>query len=151
MSIVPSLQRLDHRQPVVFGAQRRRELEEGAVLADVVLVERQIVDRDAGGDVGAVGFGARDRLGRMRGRDLGGVIAAAGQPRERQVALERDGLGFARNAGEAEPAGEKALVHDAAGAEVAFSRLMRDDGAEVARIGHGPAQHQRVAMVGGHR
>ena len=43
-------QRLDHRLPVVLVAQRRRELEEGAVVADVVLVERQIVDRDAAGD-----------------------------------------------------------------------------------------------------
>ena len=57
-------QRLDHRQPVVFGAQRRRQPEEGAVFADIVLVERQIVDRDAGGDPRAVGLGARDRRGR---------------------------------------------------------------------------------------
>ena len=38
---------LDHRLPVVLGPQRRGELEERAVGRDVVLVERQIVDRDA--------------------------------------------------------------------------------------------------------
>ena len=43
-------QRLDHRLPVVLVAQRRRELQEGAVIADVVLVERQVVDGDAAGD-----------------------------------------------------------------------------------------------------
>ena len=32
---------VDHRLPVVLVAQRRRELEEGAVVADVVLVERR--------------------------------------------------------------------------------------------------------------
>jgi hypothetical protein len=37
--------RRDHGQPVVLGAQRRRQLEEGAVGADVVLVQRQVVDR----------------------------------------------------------------------------------------------------------
>ena len=52
-------QRLDHRQPVVLVPQRRRELEEGAVVADVVLVERQIVDRDAAGDRQPRRLGAR--------------------------------------------------------------------------------------------
>ena len=46
----PLGQRLDHRHPVVLGAQRRRELEEGAVVADVELVQRQVVDRGPGGD-----------------------------------------------------------------------------------------------------
>ncbi len=46
-SIEARRQRLDQRQAVVLGAQRRRELEEGAVGADVVLVERQMVDRGA--------------------------------------------------------------------------------------------------------
>ena len=40
----------DDRLPVVLVAKRRRELEEGAVIADVVLVQRQVVDRDAAGD-----------------------------------------------------------------------------------------------------
>ncbi len=38
---------------VVFRAQRRIELEEGPVLADVVFVEAQVIDRDAAGDLGA--------------------------------------------------------------------------------------------------
>jgi hypothetical protein len=41
------LERLDHRQPVVLGAQRRRQPEEGAVFPDIIVVERQIVDRHA--------------------------------------------------------------------------------------------------------
>ena len=43
--------------------------------------------------------------------DLAGVIASAGQLGEAQVALEHDGLGFARNAGKAEPGRDLALVH----------------------------------------
>src|SRR6185437_16547244 len=34
----------DQRLPVVFRAERGRQLEEGAVAADIILVERQIVD-----------------------------------------------------------------------------------------------------------
>jgi hypothetical protein len=45
------LQTLDHCPPVVFRAQRRGELEEGAIGRDVVLVQREVVDRDAGRDV----------------------------------------------------------------------------------------------------
>ena len=36
---------VEQRLPVVLGAQRRRHLEEGAVGADVVLVQRQMIDR----------------------------------------------------------------------------------------------------------
>ena len=53
ISISPLVQRLDHGDAIVLGAQRRIELEEGAVFADVVFVERQVVDRDARGDLGA--------------------------------------------------------------------------------------------------
>ena len=41
---------LDHGAAVVLGAERRPHLEEGAVGADVVLVQREVVDRDAAGD-----------------------------------------------------------------------------------------------------
>ena len=74
----------------------------------------KVVDRDAGGDLGAVGLGARNRGGGHRGRDLRGVVVAARQPGEHQVALQRDGLCLARNAWQAEPAGVEAFVHDAA-------------------------------------
>ena len=40
-SMTPSASAVDHRLPVVLVTQRRRQLEEGAVVADVVLVERR--------------------------------------------------------------------------------------------------------------
>ena len=46
----PAFERLDQRPAVVLVAQRRRHLEEGAVVADVDLVQRQMVDRGGGGD-----------------------------------------------------------------------------------------------------
>ena len=80
---------LDHRPPVVLGAQRRRQLEEGAVGADVVFVERQMVDRDAAGDGKAAGLGPADDVERLGAGDLRGVVAAAGQRDQADVALER--------------------------------------------------------------
>ena len=50
--------RRDQRLAVVLGAQRRRQLQEGAVGADVVFVQRQMIDRGRGGDI----------AGRRRGR-----------------------------------------------------------------------------------
>ena len=46
-------ERLDQRQPFFLAAQRRREFEKGAVVADVDLVQREMIDRDAAGDVEA--------------------------------------------------------------------------------------------------
>ena len=42
--------RFHQRAPVILGAQWRRQLEEGAVGADVVFVEHKVVHRDAAGD-----------------------------------------------------------------------------------------------------
>ena len=60
-----------------------------------------------------------DRVG---AGDHGGVVAGAGEADETQVALEEHGLGFARDAGEPEPRGGLALVHDAVADEVANPR-----------------------------
>ena len=56
-----------------------------------------------------------DRLDRRRGRDMGNVIARAGDRDEAQVALDHDDFGRRRDPGEAEPGGDLALV-DLAGA-----------------------------------
>ena len=59
-SIEPVGQRLDQREAFVLAAQRRVQLQEGAVVADVDFVEGEIVDRDAAGD-GEAGSRARAR------------------------------------------------------------------------------------------
>ena len=107
-------------------------------LSDRLLIDTPAVTRAPSALARAI---AATRRGR---RDLGRVVGAAGQPRQRQVALERDGFGLARNAGKPEPAGIEPFIHDAAGGEVAVLGLMRDDGAEVARIGQRAAHDQRA-------
>src|SRR5690606_21533132 len=62
--------RLDQRKPVALGPQRRIEPVEGAVVADVDLVEAQVVDRDAGGDLEPPGAAAHEAVQRVGGGDL---------------------------------------------------------------------------------
>ena len=151
MSIVPSASASTSRQPVVLGAERRRHLEEGAVVADVVLVQRQMRDRGAGGDAVAGELGAAKRGdGRLAG-DLRRVVAPAGQPREADVAVEHDGLRLARDAGKAEPRRRLAFVHDAAVARSASSTWWHDQRVEVARIGEGVAHHLGALSASGGR
>jgi hypothetical protein len=61
-------------------------------------------------------------------------------------------LGFAGNAGKAEPAREQAFVHHAAGPQVRGPASHRDHRAEIPRVGHGVAHHggivNRVPAVG---
>ena len=47
----PLRQRSDEFEPFGLAAQRREHFQEGAIVADVVLVEGQIVDRDARADL----------------------------------------------------------------------------------------------------
>ena len=58
-------QRFGQRHAVLFGAQRRRDLEEGAVVADVGFVEGQMIDRGAAGERQALILGAADNLQRI--------------------------------------------------------------------------------------
>ena len=84
---------LDGGQAVVLGAERRAELEEGAVVADVEFVEGEVVDRGAGGDLQAGFAGAGEGGERGGGGELVGVVADAGHLDEGEVALEADALG----------------------------------------------------------
>ena len=89
---------------------------------------------------------------RLGAGDLGGVVAAAGQRGEAEVALEHDDLGLARDAGEAEPGRDLALVHDAGADEVGSAAWCMIERAEIAGIGQRAAHHggvgDRVAAVG---
>ena len=74
-SMVPSATAGDQSVAIVLAAQRRRQLEEGAVGADVVLVEHQMIDRDAARYRKAAGLGGAHDLERGGGGHRGGVIA----------------------------------------------------------------------------
>ena len=107
-----------------FAAQRRRQLGEGAIVADLVLVEREIRRRGVAGDMQAARLGPRDRRDRRRGRDMGDVVARTGHRHEMEIALDQYDLGRGRNAGQPEPGGELAAVHRAAGGEARLLRVL---------------------------
>ena len=91
-------------------------------------------------------FGAAQRGDRGGAGDLRGVVAAAGQPGEADVAVEHDRLGLARNAGKAEPRRGLALVHHAGAGEVGILGVVHDERVEIAGIGEGVAHHLGVAQ-----
>ena len=81
-----------------------------------------------------------------------GVIARAGQRDEPEVAVERDRLGLARHAGQAEPARPLAFGHHALAGERAVLATVHDQRVEIARVGHRAAHGlrfgDRAAPVG---
>ena len=92
-SIRPDRQRFYQRLAIVLGAQRRRQLAEGAVGADVVLIQREVVDRGRGRYRQARVLGAPQHVERIRAGQRGGVIAPLRQRDEAQVAFQHNGLG----------------------------------------------------------
>ena len=72
------------------------------------------------------------------------MIAAAGELGETQVALEHDGLGLARNAGEAKPRRHLALVHHAVLGERRLFQMMDDERAEILGVGEHVPHHLGV-------
>ena len=89
-------------------------------------------------------LGGADDVERRAAGDLAGVIAAAGQLGEAQVALEHDGLGFARNAGKAEPSRDLTLVHHPVLCELRLFQMMDDEHAEILGVGEHVPHHLGV-------
>src|ERR1700730_16713260 len=107
------LQSRDERAPLVFVAQRRREFQKRPVIAHVVFVEGQMVDRGGAGYRQAISLGFGDNVEGKRRGDERGMVAGAGEVHEPDVAIEHDGLRLARDSGKAEARGEFAFVHHA--------------------------------------
>ena len=110
-SIRPDGERLDQGDAGRPRSGAAGQLEEGAVVADVELVERQVVDRGAGGDGEAVGLGARAAPGARRrwraGRRGSARRVASTSARSRSSPI-RSATGA--TAGQAELRGELAPV-----------------------------------------
>ena len=78
------------------------------------------------------------------GRDMGDVLARAGDLDQPQIALDHDDFGGGRDAGEAEPGRDLALVHGAAGGKARLLRVLDQQQIEGAGVGERAAHHQRV-------
>ena len=114
----PGRQTGDESPAFVFPAQRRREFQERPVIADVVFVECQMIDRGGAGDGQAIGLCLCDNVQGERRRDKRGVVARAGQVHEPDVAIEHDRLRLARDSRKAKARGEFAFVHHSFGGKI---------------------------------
>ena len=136
--------RLDHGQPVLLGAQGRGEAEEGAIAADVIFVQRQVMDRDTGTDVQPRLARAAQRRQAGRDGDLVGMVAGAGHRHQRQVAVEPHHLGHGRNRRQAVERGELAPGRRRAFRQARLLRVADDQRAQAAGIGHAARQEPGV-------
>ena len=91
---------VDHRLAVAFGAQRRRQLGEGAVIADGGFVEGKIGRRRIAGDAQPPGLGLAHRFDGGRRRQVGEVKPAPGHFGQADVPLDDDDFRFPGNAGQ---------------------------------------------------
>ena len=133
-------QALDDGLAIILAAQGRGELEEGAVAADVVLVEREVIDGNPCRNRAVTFLGGSQKLNRGGAGDLGGVVFDTRETGQLQIARQRNGLGFARLATQAQDGGKQPLVHHAVAGEIGIAQVMHKGHAVVGGIAHGGAQ-----------
>jgi hypothetical protein len=146
-------QRLPQRVDVLLRAQRRVDLVGRVVAGEQVGGEQQVVRRDLGGHVDALGLGPAQDLDGAGGRGVGDVHAGAGVAGQHDVARHDDLLGDARPAGQPETARELPLVAARGGAgQRGVLGVLGDDAAECLDVLQGATHDPRVmdalAVVG---
>ena len=137
-------QPLDDGAPVSFAAQRGRQLGEGPILADRGLVQHEIGGRRIAGHRQPLRLGAPNRPDPGRGRQMGGVIACAGDLDEPKVALDHDDLGRRRDCRQAQPGGDLAFVDLARSGKARFFRMLQHQQVEAAGVGQYAAHDERI-------
>ena len=94
-----------------------------------------MVDGHAAGDGQAHELGRADDVEGGAARNLAGVIAPAGELDQTDVALKHDGLGGGRDAAQAKPGRDLALVHHAILGQRGILEVMHDQRAEILGVG----------------
>ncbi len=130
--------------PVTLSPQGRVELGEGAVIADVNLVQSQMINRDRAGNVEVAGFRGADHIdGPLAGNQID-QQAPAGQLRERNIALSHDNLGGGGNAGQSKAGGKVALMRAGSGGQGGVFGAVGDQSIKCGRIRQKTAHDQAV-------
>src|SRR4051794_31698838 len=121
---------LDQRLAVVFGSEWRVHLQPRVEALEQDLVgQREVVRTGLAGDADAARLGLGDVLHRLAGAQVLDVDAAFLVARDRGVAGDQRRLADARDAGQAEPGGDDALVHHAFAGERRVLLVEGDDAA----------------------
>ncbi|MNN06603.1 hypothetical protein D3C81_1193980 [compost metagenome] len=148
----PALQRRAQAVAVAARAQRRLHVIQAGETGQRLVGEDQLVQRHIGGHRQAAGLGGGDHLRAAGAADLAEVGAHAALLDQQQVAGQGHGLGGFRDAGQAEEAGGRPFVGQAAGGEVGVLRGEHHGEVEGGGVLQGTAQHavvdQRRQAVG---
>ena len=151
-SMVPSFRPSTIAARLLSLLQRRRHLGKAAVVADIVVGQREMVRGHLAGDRQARPLGAAHRLQRAGGGDVGDVVAPARERHQADVALDHHDLRFVGDARQAEAGRDLALGHAAAAGEREVLGMLAHDQAEGAgvaqRAPHHLAVRHRPAVVG---
>ena len=135
---------LDQRLTIGLRTQRRVDAVERPIVADVHLVEAQVVDRDADGDLQPLGAGAGQGLQRAFGRDLVNEETGAGLFDQGQIAFQTDAFGDGGAARQAQARGQFAGSGDGAFGQPRVGRAAGDQGVEGGGVAHHPLQGAAV-------
>ena len=138
------LQPFDHRLAVGLAPERRRHLGESAVVADIVIGKREVVRGDLAGDRQPGTLGATDRIYSAGGRNVGHVVAPAGELHQANVPLDDHDLRFVGDARQAEPGRDLSLGHAAAACQGEVFGVLAHDQVEGARVAERAAHHLAV-------
>ena len=137
-------QSCDQCLAVVLGAQRWRYFEEGSVWTDVVLVEREMIDRGRRTHLMPGFAGAAQHLKRFRAGDRSRVIAATGERDQARVASQHYGFGCIRDSKQAKARAIFAFVHDTVADQIGILGVMYDQRIKVARVSQRAPHHLRI-------
>ncbi len=136
---------LQERGVVGSGAQGRVHFVVGVVVADVLVIEDEVVGGDLAGDADAAVFGAANGVHAERGGDVLDVEVDADVFGEANVAGDADFFADGRDALEAEAVGDAAFMHAAFTGEF-FDFAMAGEGeVELFGVLHGAAENLGVA------
>ena len=146
-SIVPSRSAVDHGPPVLLGAQRRRDLGEGAVALDLELVQREVMRGGVAGHAQAAGLGGADRGSSAPAVETWAKCSrppvSSSRRRSRSTMIAS---AAGRDPGEAQPRGERTLVHHAVLGQGRLLRVLDDQRVEAGGVGQRAAHHPGVGQ-----
>ncbi len=139
-SSVPSFRPVDEGLDVVVGPQRRGHLVVAVEGAQALVGQREVVRAGLAADADAALPGAADEVDAAGRGDVQDVQPAAGQLRQRDVAVDHHLLGGGRHAVQPQPHALEALVHDAAAGQVQV----------LAMAEHGLVEHPAIFQGAAH-
>src|SRR5262249_52046905 len=122
------------RAGLILMPERRREFKKGAMVADIVFIQGEMIDRSRAGHGQTRFFRSSDDLERKRRGHKRGMVASAGEVDEADIAIEHDRFGLVRDARKSKTRRQFALIHHAFTGQIGVLGKMNDEAIEIAHI-----------------